>query len=101
MTNLYPYTDETPEERQPRPKPLVKRAVYGHYIYPGKFDGDPHDVFKDVTVYVPDASHARENLVATLSDQRRAFVFQSAQEMQDLIQALQLALDMVRGQGNE
>ena len=95
---LYPYTDETPDERETVNPPLVVRQSVGNYegrlIFVSRNEGEQHyDWRNDASVFLPDGKY--DNCFAVLEgsdyDTRR-FVIRSADEARGIIRALETAL---------
>jgi hypothetical protein len=95
--DLYPYTDETPEERRRlKAGPLILTSPFGKSIFVGKVEGDEYSSRNDVTVFVPDDQEWTCTLEGSPDDTGRAFVFKSVQEVQDTVAALNRALVIIR-----
>lgn len=95
--DLYPYTDETPEERRRlKAGALIMTGRFGKSIYVGKVKGDEYDRRNDLTVFVPDDQEWTCTLEGSPDDSGRAFVFKSVQEVKDVVAALNRALVLIR-----
>lgn len=97
--DLYPYTDETPEERRRlKAGALITTGAFGKSIHVGKVSGDEFDVRNDLTVFVPDEQEwdCTCTLEGSPDDGGRAFVFKSEQEVRDVVAALNRALVLIR-----
>lgn len=95
--NLFPWTDETPEERRRLTAgPLIMTNSVGKSIYVGKVNGDSYDNRHDLTVFVPNDGEWPCTLEGSPNDAGRAFVFKDVQEVQDVVAALNRALVLIR-----
>lgn len=100
--DLYPYTDETPEERRRlQAGALVLTSMFGKTIYVGKVNGDAYDRRNDLTVFVPDDQEWTCTLEGSPDEGGRAFVFKTVQEVKDVVAALNRALVIIRNQSEK
>lgn len=96
MSNLplFPYTDETPEERESMQFPVTSN-ISGFFI---NVTGDSN-TRNALTVFIPHSADWACTIEGSPDDTARAFVVRDIQELERLIPALQKALSIVRRDG--